>query len=143
MATTTLKAIIDRFQVVCEASPLSLIKTVEPFSFDQQPNATIDDRYWIEDGGLTESEPVTSNAEVRMDTLIVWMASRLKFAGQTTQETMETTLVTLERYILDDGAANSYQATLTGREVQKVDDVDVLMASATFVVDYDYTLSTT
>jgi len=142
MATTTLKAIIDRFQLVIEDEPLSLTQTTQPFTFDVQPNATVDDRYWVEDGGLTESESQTNNAEVRMDTLIVWLASRLKLDGQSAQEAMETRLVTLERYLIADGAANSYMATLIGREMRKIDGLDALIASASFVVDYDYTLST-
>ncbi len=141
MATTTLKDIIDRFQTVIEAAPVSLKQTDQPFGFDLQPNAALDDRYWIQDGGMLESRSMTNNAEVRMDSLTVWIATKIKFAGQTAQETMETALAVIERAIVADGPANSYAATKTERAIERIDDTDVLVGLIAFTVDYDFTLT--
>ncbi len=142
MAATTTKAIIDRFQAVCEATPLSLSKTVQPLSFDTQPAPTVDDRYWIEDEGLSSSETVTNNAEVRVDRLTVWLALRHETDGQTQIETLEETMNTVERRILADGPANSYTATIEQREIQRQDGVEVVLARLAFLVDYDYSTAT-
>ena len=142
MAATTIKAIIDRFQAVIEASPISLTATVQPFSFDTQPATALDDRYWVEDAGLSESQSVTNNAEVRIDRLTVWLALRHTLGGQSQAEALEATLVNVERYIVADGPANSYAATMDGREIQRKEDTGVILAALAFLVDYDYTLST-
>lgn len=138
MAATTLKAIMDRFQAVLEASPLSLKATKEPFSHDRSPNAVIDTAYRIEDGGIASSRPVGASQFVRADRLTVFLAKKLNFAAQSSVETLETTLNTIERYILADDANNNYHASLEARRITRPPDSDVAVASLVFVVDYDY-----
>lgn len=139
MATTTLKAIIDRFQAICEGATLNLKQSQVPFSHDREPNAKLDSAYYLEDAGLSESKTGTSNVEFRLDTLTVWLTRRLAFAGQTQAETLQTTLNTLERLILADGAANSYHAVVTDRAgPAQAGDSERLVAGLTFAVDYDF-----
>jgi hypothetical protein len=140
MATTTLKAIIDRFQAVCEASPLSLKPSQVPFSHDREPNATLESAYYLEDGGLSESRSGTNDLEFRMDTLTVWLTRKLAFSGQTQAETLQTTMTSVERRILADGPANSYHARVTARAgPAQAGESDRLVAGVTFTVDYDFT----
>lgn len=136
MATTTLKAIIDRFQAVLEAAPLSLVATKEPFSHDRQPNAVLNTAYRVEDAGLSDTASVSNGVQVRRDTLRVWVARKVMFAGQTSAESLHDTLVSIERAIKADGASNSYHAEITGREITR--EGDILTASVDFVVDYDF-----
>lgn len=138
MAVTTLKAIMDRFQVVLEGSPLFLTPTKEPFSHERSPNAVLDTAYRIEDGGLVSSRPVGGSQFVRVDRLTVYLAKKLNFAAQTSVETLETTLNTIERYILADDANNSYHASVQDRRITRLPESDVAVASLAFLVDYDY-----
>src|SRR3990167_4112800 len=139
MATTTLKAIIDRFQAICEGATLDLQATQVPFSHDREPNATLDSAYYLHDGGLSESKPGTNDLEFRLDTLTLWLTRRLAFAGQTQAETLETTMTTLERLILADGPANNYHAHVTGRAgPARAGESERLVAGLTFAVDYDF-----
>jgi hypothetical protein len=139
MANTTLKAIIDRFQAVCEASASSLKKTKDAFSHDAQPNGLLTGTYYLEDAGISSSVECSNNAEARIDQLTVWIARKVAFDGVTALETMETAINTLERAIVADGPAQGYHARLAGRKVSRPKDKDFLIGSATFTVDYDYT----
>ncbi len=142
MAATTLKAIVDRFQAVLEASPLSLKATRDAFSHDRQPNALLDGTYYIQDDGVAESRPVSNHADVRIDRLTVFLARKLAFDGQTQKETIETTLNTIERYLIADGPANSYHAFIGGRRVTRPAGTDIAIGSITVHVDYDFSTST-
>lgn len=138
MAATTLKAIIDRFQAVLEAAPLSLTATREPFSHDLSPNTVIDSAYRIKDDGLSRSRPVGANQFVRVDRLTIFIAKKLNFAGQTAVETMETLLNTIERQILADDNSHDYHASIEGRLVTQPPKTDIAIASLTLLVDYDF-----
>ena len=137
MADTTLKAIIDRIQAVCEASPLSLSKAKDAFSHDRQPNALLSNTYYLEDGGLVSSVDQGNNAEARIDAIDIHVAKKLAFDGTTALETMETTLLTLERYVLADGLSNSYHAHVANHKVSRPTGKDFLIGSLTINVDYD------
>jgi len=139
MATTTLKAIIDRLETVCEGATLGLQRSRTPFSLATEPNAVTESAYYIEDAGLLSSQIGTSDVEFRVDQVRVWVASRLMFDGQTRAETLQTTLVTMEQLILADGPANSYHAHVVSRDgPSAVDGSDVMVAGLTVAVDYDY-----
>ena len=56
-------------------------------------------------------------------------------------ETLEISLNTIERYILDDDADNNYHASVEGRRITRVPDSDVAVASLVFLVDYDFSAS--
>ena len=129
---------MDRFQVVLEGEPLLLKATKEPFSHDRSPNTVLDSAYRLEDGGMSVSRPVGANQFVRVDRLTVFLAKKLNFAAQVSVETLETSLNTIERYILDDDADNNYHASVEGRRITRVPDSDVAVASLVFLVDYDY-----
>lgn len=143
MADTTLKAIIDRFEAVLEATPLFLKPTKDAFSHDRQPNTLLDNSYYLEDGGLVSSRPVGNYKAVRVDRLVVFVALKLNFQAQTQKETMTTTLLTIERYLKADGPANSYHAEIGGgRRVTRPKGKDILIGSLALTVDYDVNEST-
>ena len=140
MASTTLKAIIDRFQAVLEGGDVNLKKTTDEFTFDREPNLMVDDVYRIEDLGLIESTSITNSVDVRVDELGIWVARKGQFDTQAVRETLETDLVTIERKIVADGPSNDYHATITSREIQRPDESDVLTARLGVAVDYDFSL---
>lgn len=147
MATTTLKAILDRLEAVCEAPTgsggLALQPSQVPFSLEREPNATVERAYYLEDAGLSESKSGTSQIEFRVDEITIWIAQRLAFAAQTAMETMHTNLNTLERLVLADGPANSYHAKVVSRKgPARLGESDVLVAGLTLLVDYDFTTAT-
>lgn len=142
MADLTLQQIIDRFQAVLEAAPFTFKKTREPFSFDRQPNALLDNSYRVEDAGLSSTEPMSNHAEARIDTLRVWIARKLKFDGQTALEALQTDLVSIERYIKADGVSQGYHVTLAGRDVQQgAENADFALAALDLACDYDFSES--
>ena len=142
MAVTTLKAIIDRFQTILEGSNVNLKPTREPFTHDRQPNTLLTDSYRVADAGLQNTRSITNEKEARIDRIQVFVARKLAFDGQTAAETMHTTLNTIERYIVADGPANSYHASLSGRQVTPSASKDFLIGSVIISVDYDYNVAT-
>jgi hypothetical protein len=138
---TTLQAIVDRFQAVCEGTGVSLTATEQPFSFDTQPNAALRDRYWVEDRGVDSVEELTSNLEVRRDRLAIWIARPLTPDGQVDVESMQTTALTIQRRLIADGPNNNYYPRFTAREISKVDDTDVAIMAIEFLVDYDVSVA--
>lgn len=136
MADLTLKQIIDRFQAVLEASPLSLTATREPFSHDQQPNSLLTNTYRIEDAGLRDTKSQSNNRATRVDTLRVWIAKKMAFNGQSALESLQDSLVAIERALIADGKAQSYHVLLRGRDPRRKNDF--IIASITVDVDYDY-----
>jgi hypothetical protein len=136
MADFTTEGLINRFQAVMEAAPLSMTLTREPFSHDRQPAGLITNTYRVEDSGLASSRAATNHAQVRIDTLRIWFARKLAFAGQTALETAEATIVAIERAILADGRAQGYHAVLTARDPRR--SGDLVIASVTFQLDYDF-----
>lgn len=142
MSDTTLKAIIDRFQAVLEASPISLTATRDAFSHDRQPNALLTNTYHVEDDGLQGTQSITNHKEARIDRLTVFVARKLDFAPQTAKETMETLLTTIERYLKADGLSNNYHVNLQNRRVTRPAGKDFLIGSVTLTVDYDFNAAT-
>lgn len=136
MAFLTLKQIIDRFQVVMEAAPIAMKATREPFSHDRQPAGLVTNTYRIEDAGLAASKSMSNHAAARMDTLRVWIARKMAFAGQTALETVEDSLVAIERALIADGLAQGYHVSPAGRDPRP--SGDLVIASITFTVDYDF-----
>lgn len=138
MADTTLSAIIDRVQAVVEASPVSLLKSKDAFTHERQPNALLTDTYHLADGGLYTSVDVTSNAEARVDRLQILVARKVTFDSTAAMEAMHATLRAIERALIADGPAHSYNAQLNGRTVTKTAGKDFLIGSITMLFDYDY-----
>lgn len=145
MATTTFKAILDRFQAICEGGTLALTPSLVPFTHKRAPNSVADSQYFLEDVGLSKTTIGTSDVEFRIDQVTVWLARRTAFAGQTAAETLHTTLNTLERLILADGPANSYHASVTGRQAPTPinEGGEIIVAGLTFAVDYDFSTAVT
>lgn len=136
MAAMVLSDIIDRFEAVLEAAPLSFKHSKEPFSFDQQPNALINNAYRIEDAGLSSTRSSSNSTAVRVDTLRVWIARKLAFDGQTAVEALQDSVVSIERYLKADGKAQGYHVEFGGRDIKRLKDLAI--ASADFSVDYDF-----
>ncbi len=141
MAATTLAAILDRFQAVCEGANVNLRKTTDEFSFDRQPNAKLDTVYRIEDAGFSETASLTNNVDARVDLLSIWVARKATPDSQATRRTVEVDLLTIERQVVADGPDNNYHASKTAREVERVGDV--IMGRLELSVDYDVSLATT
>lgn len=137
MAATTLKAIIDRLQAVCEASPLLFTKAKDAFSHQRQPNALLTDTYFIEDGGMVSSLEQGNNAEARIDLLNIQLARKVAFNGTLALENLETDLLTLERYLLADGPTHSYYPRVINRRTTRPNGKDFVIGTLGVHVDYD------
>lgn len=137
MATTTLATIVDRVRTVLEASPFSLIPCRDQFSHDRQPNSVVDSSYWIEDTGLGSTASLTNQIQARRDRVTVYVARKLKFAPVAELDTLQDTLLDIERYIKADGPDQSYHVDLLGRRVSRPAETDLAIGSVTLEVDYD------
>lgn len=136
MAALTLTDIINFFQAVLEGAPFSLKATREPFSHDRQPNSLLDNSYRLEDGGLGGTRSTTNDAAARLDNLSVWIAKKLAFSGQAAIESLEDSLVAIERRLKADGRQRGYHVEITGRKISRTGDIGI--ASISFSVDYDF-----
>lgn len=141
MPATDLKTIIDAFQSVLEAAPLSLKPTQVPFTHDRQPNTMVADSYYIDDGGTVNRQSVTNDVEVRVDRLRIWVAKPLAFAGQAQFEAMEQLADTIYRYLLVNARANGWNVDADARRVTRPAAAEVIIGEFGFRVDYDFNSS--
>lgn len=138
MADTTLAAIMARFRAVLEAAPLVLTLTAESFTHDRQPTTLVSNTYFLEDAGLQSNKAVGNYKAVRIDRIRVFVALKINAVPHTAKETLETTLLTIERYLKADGQANGYHVELAaGRQVTHRKGSDYLVGSVTLACDYD------
>lgn len=138
MASTTLATIVSNMRTVLEASPFTFIAARDQFSHDRQPNSVLDSSYWIQDEGLGSSRWMTNNTVARLDRLSVFVARKLKFNPVAEVDTLQDTLVDIERYLIADGPDNSYSVQLIGRRVTRPPDKDIAIGSVTVQVDFDF-----
>jgi hypothetical protein len=138
MPATDLKSIIDAWQLVLEAPPVSLVMASQAFSHDRQPNANMQDTYWIDDGGPVSRRSCTNFQEVRIDRLIVMVAKPVSFAGQAQFETMEQLGDTIYRQLCADGRTNGWNVEAANRRITNPPDTELIIASFGFTVDYDF-----
>ena len=138
MADTDLATIMGRFRAVLEAAPLSLVATADGFSHERQPTTLVSNTYYLDDAGLQGNRPVTNYKSVRVDRIRVYVALKVNDAPHTQKETLESTLLTIERYVKADGPAHSYHAEIVGgRQITQKKGSAVLIGSLTLSVDYD------
>lgn len=138
MATTDLASILAAWTALVEAAPLALVPTTAAFTHDQQPNATVANSYYFEDGGNVERKSVTNSVEVRVDRVTCWIAKPLNFAGAATLQAMETLIDDLYRQLLVLALTAGYNVTADTRRITVGKDSEVLIASAAFLVDFDF-----
>ena len=142
MATTDLTTIVGAWEDVLEAAPLSLKPCTEAFSHDRQPNANLQDTYYIEDGGIVNRRSVTSQTEARIDRLRIYLAKPKAFAGNTQKKAMLTLFDTIYRYLAADGRTNGWNVELLGHRVSSPAKSDLIIGSLDLSVDYDYSVAT-
>jgi hypothetical protein len=139
MAALVLSDILARFRTVLEASPVSLVETRDAFSHERQPNAVLDNSYYIEDGGVVSSQSTSNYSAVRQDRLTVFIAKKLAFDGATALDTLEDTLVSVERAVIADGPNQGYAVVGTPtRRTTRPAGSDFCVGSLGLIVDYDY-----
>lgn len=137
MADTTLATIIGNMRTVLEATPFLFIPARDQFSHDRQPNTVVDSSYWIQDEGLGSSRWLTNHRVARLDRVSVYVARKLKFNPVAELDTLQDTLLDIERYLIDDGPDNSYSVQLAARHVSRPNDTDIAIGSVTVTVDFD------
>lgn len=138
MAATDLATILAAWATVVEASPVSLTPTIAAFTHDLQPGGMVANSYYFEDGGNVSRASMTNDAEVRVDRVTVWIAKPLNFAGPATLQAMETLIDDLYRHLLVEARDNGYNVEADTRRVTRPATMEVLIASASFTVDYDF-----
>lgn len=143
MADTDLATIMARTRAVLEAAPLSLVATAEAFSHARQPTTLVDNTYYLDDSGNVSSQSVGNYKAVRIDRLTVFVALRINNAPHTRKETLESTLLSIERYLKADGPAHSYHVELAGgRRITQPKGSEIFVGSVAFTVDFDVNEST-
>jgi hypothetical protein len=138
MAATTLSAILAAWATVLEAAPLALRPTAAAFTHDVQPNAALDESYYLVDDGAVSRASVTNGMEVRVDRVTLWMAKPLNFAGPTQLQALEDLLDDIYRTLIPVARAAGYNVEADTRRVTHPPNTEHLIASATFRVDYDF-----
>lgn len=138
MAATDLATILASWATVVEAAPLSLIPTTAAFTHEQQPGGMVANSYYFDDGGNVSRASMTNSAEVRVDRITAWIAKPLNFDGPSTLQTLETLIDDLYRSLLVQARADGYNVEADTRRVTRPATSELLIASASFTVDYDF-----
>lgn len=142
MATTDLTSILAAWREVLEATPLSLGRAAQPFTFDRIPNAALQNAYYIEPAGQVGRRSQTNDVETRVDRLIVWVAKPLAFAANDQLAAMVTLMDEIYRYLSADGRTNGWNVEQDGHQVQQPKKTELLIGRFSFTVDYDFDAST-
>lgn len=137
MPAFTVSGLLTRFRTVLEASPLSLSESRDAFSHDRQPNGLLTNVYYVEDAGLLQHRQVTNYDAVRIDRFVVYVTRHLAFDGSTAMNTLEDTLNTINKEIIEDGVAQGYNPNIDGRRMTRPEGKDYCVGSISFAVDYD------
>lgn len=138
MAATTLSAILAAWRTLVESAPLSLRPTNAAFTHDVQPNAALDESYYLVDDGAVSRASVTADVEVRVDRLTIWIAKPVNFAGPDQLQAMEDVIDDLYRQLVVLARAAGYNVEADTRRVTRPPNTEHLIASASFRVDYDF-----
>jgi hypothetical protein len=139
MSALTLSDIFARVRVVLEAPPLTLTPTTDAFSHARQPTTLLTNSYYLEDGGLVSSQSVGNYDAVREDRVTIYVAQKLAFDGAAALDTLEDTLVAVERALVADGPAQSYSVgPRPERRITRADGADVAVGSIALTVNYDF-----
>lgn len=142
MATTDLARIIAAWRLVLEQDPLALQPAQQAFSHDRQPNAMMQDTYWIGDAGTVSRFSCGNDQEVRIDRLEVWVARPVSFAGQAQFEVLEQLGDQIYRYLSSDGRIRGWNVEADSRRITNPQGTELLIASFGFRADYDFDSST-
>lgn len=137
MAETTLAAVIAHVRAVLEDPDLAFVPTRDQFTHDRQPNTVLDHAYWLEDGGISSSRPLTNYAVARLDRITVYVAKKMNFSPVNSYDALQDTLVAIERAVKADGPDHSYYAEVVARRITKAAALDVAIGSLTFALDFD------
>ncbi len=140
MATTTLTAIFAHVRTICEGAALAFKPTRDAFSHDVQPSGLLTDTYYLEDGGVGRVQMLTNDKAARLDRITIYVAGLTRFDGATAQADMETTLLEIERQLIQAGPDQGYHVRVDGRRVTRPHDEQVI-GSLSVSVDYDLDLT--
>jgi hypothetical protein len=140
MAAQTISAILERFQAVLEAPPLSLTPSLEPFGDTAVPNALIDETYRLVAGGVVNDRTTSNWQSVRLDRITITIAQALKMDGYAAQRDLQTLLDDIERALVNDGPDHGYFASVEkgSRKTERPKGTDLCRASLNMLVDYDF-----
>lgn len=143
MAAQTMSAILDRFKTVLEAPPLNLVASTNPFDDADVPATLVDMTYRLVSAGLVSDVPTSNYQSLRIERVTVTMAKTIGFQGYTAQQTLHNTLDAIERAVIADGPDHGYLVSIEkgSRKVTRPKNTDLLQASISFLVDYDYSES--
>lgn len=134
----TLADVMARARAVCEGSTLLLTLTAEAFSHDRQPTTLLDNTYYVEDSGLVSSRAMGNYTAARIDKVSIYVALKVNAAPHTRKETLETTLLTIERGMKADGPPHGYHVEFSGgRRVTQKKGSAFFVGSVSFDCDYD------
>lgn len=141
MAAQTMSAILERFETVLQAPPCLLKPSNNPFSEVADPSITINETYRVTAGGLVGIPLEVGNyQEARLERVTVTVYQRMDMDGYQAQKDIQDVLDTVERAIIADGPDNGYMVTLEkgSRKLTNPKKTDLIEASLSFMVDYDF-----
>lgn len=139
MATTS-SAILERVETVLQAQPLSLTLSSNPSTDETVPNSLVAETVRVQSGGIVKDTEVSNFTVLRMERITVTTQRASGFEAYESQRDLQDLLDKIERAVIADGPDNNYFATVEkgSRKITRKKDSDVLEATISFVVDYDF-----
>lgn len=141
MSTTDLASIVAAWDLVLTGAVVGLAPSQLAFSHDRQPNAQLQNTYWLEDGGIVNRRSTTNDMEVRIDRLRLYIAKPMAFAGRSQQVAMLALFDTIYRELAADGRANGWNVELLGHRVTSPAKSEIVVGSLDLSVDYDFSVA--
>jgi hypothetical protein len=143
MSATTISAILERFESVVTSEPLNLTLSNNPFTDEVVPNTLVNEVCRVQSGGVVSSRSTSNYQALRMDRVVVSIQRALQFEAYQSQRDIQDLLDVIERQVIADGPEHGYMVTVEkgSRKIVRRKDADVVDASLSFLVDYDYSES--
>ncbi len=140
MSATTIGAIMQRFQTVLEAAPISLERSGDPFTDTGTPGGMTDRTYRLVHAGLVHSTPMSAGLVVRIERITVTIMRAMQFDGYVAQIDVQDQLDAVERAIVADLVAQSINVNVEkgSRKVTRPKNANICVGAINFLVDFDF-----
>lgn len=134
MTPSTVRA---RIMTLVEATDPGLIRSIEAFSLNRQPNAVLDNSYTL-DQQLVKETSMTADVTARIDRVTLTIGRLLKMDSETAARELLDVMTDVDRRVRADGVSQSYHVWPLSQKVVRPDGKDYVLGELVWTCDYDF-----
>lgn len=137
MSAMTPSSIRARIMTLVEDTQPGLIRSIEAFSLNRQPNAVLDNSYTLEQS-LSSEKSMTADVTARIDRVTLTIGRLLKMDSETAARELFDVMTDVDRRLRADGVSQGYHVWPISQRVVRPDGKDYLLGELVWTCDYDF-----